>query len=39
MAADELRRQADSFVDLYDLMPEIQREGQHREDPAIAVQA
>ena len=39
MAADELRRQADSFVDLYDLMPEIQREGHHREDPAIVVQA
>ncbi len=38
MAADELRRQADCFVDLYDLMPQIQREGQHREDPAFAAQ-
>jgi uncharacterized LabA/DUF88 family protein len=28
MVADELRRQADLFVDLQDLAPEIQREGQ-----------
>ena len=38
MAADELRRQADIFIDLYDLMPEIARESNHREDTAIVAQ-
>ncbi len=31
MAADELRRQADVFIELQDLAPEISREVQHRE--------
>ena len=35
MVADELRRQADCFIDLYDLMPDIEREHQHREDAAV----
>jgi uncharacterized LabA/DUF88 family protein len=34
MVADELRRQADCFIDLYDLMSDIEREHQHREDDA-----
>ena len=38
MAADELRRQADSFIDLYDLMPEIARESNHRVETAIVAQ-
>jgi uncharacterized LabA/DUF88 family protein len=32
MVADELRRQADTFVELDDLQPEIARSGGHRED-------
>jgi len=32
MVADELRRQADVFVELDDLQPEIARSGGHRED-------
>jgi uncharacterized LabA/DUF88 family protein len=32
MAADELRRQADQFVDLADLAPHVQREGARREN-------
>ena len=31
LVADELRRQADSFIELQDLMPHIQREGGRRE--------
>jgi hypothetical protein len=27
MVADELRRQADTFIDLYDLQPKIERQG------------
>ena len=38
MAADELRRQADSFIDLYALMPEIARESNHRVETAIVAQ-
>src|SRR5689334_16901147 len=33
LVADELRRQADSFIELQDLMPHIQREGARREAP------
>jgi len=32
MVADELRRQADLFVELEDLQPDIARSGGHRED-------
>jgi uncharacterized LabA/DUF88 family protein len=32
MVADELRRQADLFVELDDLQPDIARAGGHRED-------
>ena len=38
MVADELRRQADSFIELHDLMPEIARESHHREDTVIVAQ-
>ncbi len=34
LVADELRRQADSFIELQDLMPHIQREGTRREPVA-----
>jgi uncharacterized LabA/DUF88 family protein len=37
LVADELRRQADSFIELQDLMPHIQREGGRRE--AVGAQA
>ena len=37
MVADELRRQADMFVDLFDLKSEIQRDIPQREEPAIIV--
>lgn len=37
MVADELRRQADEFIDLYDLKPHIEREIRHREEPAVIV--
>ncbi|HEX9462552.1 MAG TPA: NYN domain-containing protein [Alphaproteobacteria bacterium] len=33
MVSDELRRQADAFVDLQDLMPQIQRAVAERRDP------
>ncbi len=33
MVSDELRRQADAFVDLQDLMPQIQRAVSERRDP------
>lgn len=36
MIADELRRQADSFLDLTDLMPQIQRSVERREVPSPA---
>jgi uncharacterized LabA/DUF88 family protein len=36
MVADELRRQADNFVELHDLAQSIMRVHQHREDPARA---
>lgn len=34
MVADELRRQADNFIELYDLAPDIQRKHQHRDEHA-----
>ncbi len=37
MVADELRRQADIFVDLFDMKSEIQRDIPQREEPAIVV--
>ncbi len=33
MVSDELRRQADAFVELQDLMPQIQRAGGERREP------
>jgi uncharacterized LabA/DUF88 family protein len=33
MVADELRRQADNFIDLFDLMPHIQRVIERRDSP------
>jgi uncharacterized LabA/DUF88 family protein len=36
MVADELRRQADNFVELHDLAQSIMRVHHHREDPARA---
>jgi uncharacterized LabA/DUF88 family protein len=35
MVADELRRQADSFVDLVDLAPQIKRQHQNRDPGAV----
>jgi len=35
MVADELRRQADIFIELEDLAPQIQREPHHRRDEII----
>ena len=37
MVADELRRQADVFVDLFDLRSDIERSIQHREEPPVIV--
>jgi uncharacterized LabA/DUF88 family protein len=39
MVADELRRQADNFVELHDLAQSIMRVHHHREEPARAVPA
>ncbi len=36
MVADELRRQADLFIDLYDLAPKISRQHMHEEATVIA---
>ena len=37
MVADELRRQADVFVDLYDMKSDIERDMPQREDPPVIV--
>ena len=37
MVADELRRQADVFVDLFDLRSDIERSSQHREETPVIV--
>jgi uncharacterized LabA/DUF88 family protein len=39
MIADELRRQADQFIDLVDLQPYIAREHAHRPEPPVPAQA
>lgn len=38
MVADELRRQADRFIELQDLAPRISREPQHRDEETLIAQ-